>query len=83
LYRWQKYLDLNSEAEVDFTGEIRPQILQDISKENFDSQLELLTKKLSKENQDLLNLLKIKEAEKKAKKEAEKKKKDRQSKNKV
>jgi len=68
LYRWQKYLDLESEGEVDFMGEIRPQILQEINKENFEGQLEILSKKLTKENEDLLTLLKSKETEKKAKK---------------
>jgi len=83
LYRWQKYLDLDTESEVDFSGEVRPQILLDISKENFEKQLEVLSQKLAKENDELSTLLKIKEAEKKARKDADKKKKDRQQKNKV
>jgi len=82
LYRWQKYLDMDTETEVDFSGEIRPQILLDINKQNFESQLETLSKKLAKENDELSSLLKVKETEKKAKKEADKKKKERQSKNK-
>jgi len=82
LYRWQKYLDLDTETEVDFSGEVRPQILMDINKQNFETQLEILSKKLAKENDELSGLLKVKEAEKKAKKEADKKKKERQSKNK-
>jgi hypothetical protein len=83
LYRWQKYLDLDTESEVDFSGEIRPQILLDITKENFETQLEVLSKKLNKENDDLRSLLSIKEAEKKSKKDADQKKKERQQKNKV
>jgi len=83
LYRWQKYLDLEGQAELDFSGEIRPQILMDISKENFDTQLTDLTKRLGKENEDLLALLGVKEAEQKAKKDADKKKKERQQKNKT
>jgi len=83
LYRWQKYLDLEGQSELDFSGEIRPQILMDISKENFDTQLTDLTKRLGKENEDLLALLGVKEAEQKAKKEADKKKKERQQKNKT
>jgi len=83
LYRWRKYLDLDTESEVDFSGEVRPQILLDISKENFEKQLEVLSQKLAKENDELSTLLKIKEAEKKARKDADKKKKDRQQKNKV
>jgi len=83
LYRWQKYLDLDTESEVDFSGDIRPQILMDIQKENFDAQLDVLAKKLSKESEELRGLLSIKEAEKKAKKDADKKKKERQQKNKA
>jgi len=83
LYRWQKYLDLDTESEVDFSGEVRPQILMDISKENFEKQLEVLSQKLAKENEELSSMLKVKETEKKARKEADKKKKDRQQKNKV
>lgn len=51
LNRWMKYLDLDTQAEVDFSGEIRPQIMLDITKENFDDQLTYLAKKLDKENQ--------------------------------
>jgi len=83
LYRWQKYLDLDTESEVDFSGEIRPQILLDISKENFETQLNVLSQKLTKENEDLRGLLSIKEAEKKSKRDADQKKKERQQKNKV
>jgi len=79
LYRWQKYLDLETETES-FTSDIRPQVLQEITKENFETQLNVLTEKLAKENEDLLKLLKSKEAEKKTKNEANKKKKERQSK---
>jgi len=83
LYRWQKYLDLETESEVSFTGDIRPQVLQEITKENVETQLKVLTEKLAKENEDLLKLLKSKEAEKKTKKEANNKKKERQSKTKT
>jgi len=76
LFRWQKYLDLDTQSEVDFTGEIRPQILLDISKENFDEQVQYLAKKLEKENTNILDMLKIKEADAKALKD--KKKKDKQ-----
>jgi len=74
LFRWQKYLDLDATSEVDFSGEIRPQILKDISKENWNKQLEVLSKKLEKENTDLLSMLKIKEQDQKERKEKEKKK---------
>jgi len=74
LFRWQKYLDLDSTTEVDFSGEIRPQIIRDISKQNWNSQLEYLSKKLEKENSDLLSMLRIKETEQKEKKDKEKKK---------
>jgi len=78
LRRWQHYLDFDQESEIDFSGDVRPQILSDIKGTEFDSQLEVLAKKLGKENDDLENLLKIKETEKKAKKENDKKKKQRQ-----
>jgi hypothetical protein len=71
-------LDIESISEVDFSGELRPQILADITKEEFDDQLVYLAKKLDSENEELLNLLKAKEAEQKAKKASEKKKRDRQ-----
>jgi len=77
LHRWQKYLDI--EADVDFTGQVRPQILLDITKESFDEQLEYLAHKLEKENEDLSSYLKQKETEQKAKKSQEKKKKERQT----
>lgn len=80
LHRWQNFLNLEGEAEVDFTGEVRPQLLLEITKENFDSQLDALAKRLEKENNELSDLLKVKEAEQKAKKEADKKKKQRQGK---
>jgi len=80
LKRWQKYLDLDKEATVDFTGEIRPQILADITKESFDEQLQYLSKKLEKENVELVQLLKQKETEAKAKKAQEEKKRERQKK---
>ena len=75
--RWQKYLDLDTQSEIDFSGEIRPQILLDITKENFDEQVAYLAKKLEKENSELTNYLKAKETDAKAKKVNEKKKKDR------
>jgi len=80
LHRWQKYLDI--QGDVDFEGTIRPQILSDINESQFDEQLSFLSKKLGKENDELLKLLKEKEAEQKAKKAQEKKKKERQAKNK-
>jgi len=80
LHRWQKYLGFDAEAEVDFSGEIRPQILTEISDKNFEEQLQTLAKKLASENDDIVKVLKIKETEMKAKKELEKKKRDRQNK---
>jgi len=68
LYRWQKYLDLDGDAEVDVSGDVRPQILAEITKENFETQLGILSTKLGKQNEDLVSLLKVKETEKKAKK---------------
>jgi len=78
LYRWQKYLDFDKSAELDFSGEIRPQILTDISKSNFEEQLKYLSDKLDKENTQLSSFLKSKEVEKKAQKQKEKEKKSRQ-----
>jgi len=68
LNRWRKYLDLDLEAEIDFSGEIRPQILSEITKENFDKQLEILSDKLAKQNDELVSHLKVKETEKKSQK---------------
>jgi len=79
LHRWEKFLDL-TEGEVDFTGELRPQIVSEVSKESFEEQLNVLAKKLEKENSEILNMLKSKEAEAKAKKANEKKKRERQQK---
>lgn len=81
LHRWQKYLDYDKQSEVDFSGEIRPQILQDIRRETYDEQLRYLSSKLDKENQELTNYLKVKEEEAQSKKAQEKKKKERQKKN--
>jgi len=80
IHRWQKYLDV--QGDVDFEGTVRPQILTDISEAQYDEQLAHLSKKLSKENEDLIKLMKEKEAEQKAKKAQDKKKKERQAKNK-
>jgi cortexillin 1/2 len=80
LHRWQRYLDIDTTGEVDFVGEIRPAIMNEISQANFDEQLKTLSSKLAKENEELVNLLKAKEAEQKARKNQEKKKKDRQKK---
>jgi cortexillin 1/2 len=77
LHRWQRYLDFEPTAEVDFNGEIRPHIMSDIAQSDFDEQLTYLAKKLEKENEELLGYLKIKEREKTEKKESEQKKKDR------
>jgi len=66
LHRWQTYLDFDKISDLDFSGEIRPQILADITKDNFDDQLAKLAEKLEKENGELLTLLKTKEAEKNA-----------------
>ena len=81
LYRWQKFLNLENEATVDFSGEIRPQIIADINKSNFNDQLKYLAKKLENENESLVQLLKQKETEAKAKKLQEEKKRERQKKN--
>jgi len=80
LNRWMKYLDLDTQSEVDFTGEIRPQIMLDITKENFDDQLDYLAKKLGKENEEILVFLKQKETEAKAKKANQDKKKKKEKK---
>jgi len=80
LKTWQKYLDLEKGSNVDFPGEIRPQIIVDIAKESFDEQLQYLAKKLEKENNELAQLLKQKEVEAKAKKLVEEKKRERQKK---
>jgi len=77
LLRWQKYLDLDNQSEIDFSGEIRPNIILDISKKDYDTQVEYLAKKLEKENNDLEGFLKQKEAEVKARKNLEKKKKEK------
>jgi hypothetical protein len=81
LHRWQKYLDYDKQSEVDFSGEIRPQIMQDIRRESYEEQLRYISSKLDKENQELTNYLKIKEEEAQSKKAQEKKKKERQKKN--
>ncbi len=70
-------MDFDKLSEIDFSGEIRPQILAEITAQNFDEQLKVLSKKLELENLSINDFLKVKETEKKAKKEAEKKKKDR------
>jgi len=79
LNRWMKYLDYDTLSELDF-GEVRAQIFASVTKDNFDEQLERLSTKLGKENDEILNFLKQKEAEAKIKKANEKKKKERQSK---
>jgi len=81
LYRWQRFLNLDADSAVDFSGEIRPQIIADISKGNYDEQLQYLAKKLEKENSELHSMLKQKEAEAKARKAQEDKKRERQKKN--
>jgi len=75
LNRWMKFLDYDTQSELDF-GEIRSNILADVSKQSFDEQLGYLSDKLSKENDELLAMLKQKEIEAKAKKANEKKKKE-------
>jgi cortexillin 1/2 len=80
LHRWQKYLDYDKPGEINFS-EIKSEVLSQIIEENFEQQLNILTKKLEKENSDIQNLLKTKEAEAKARKEQEKKKRERQKKN--
>jgi len=79
LYRWQKFLDFDKQSEVDFSGEVRPQLLLEISKEDFDTQLDTLAKRLDKENAELATFLQAKEAEQKLRKEQDKKKKQRQN----
>jgi len=81
LRRWQKFLDIDRGA-VDFSGEVRPQIMTEITSQSFDSQLQALVKKLAVEDDELTQLLKQKEVEQKAKKELESKKKERQAKSK-
>jgi len=72
LHRWQNFLDIES-AELDFNGNIRPQIISEISDENFNEQLTVLSKRLAKENQELEDMLKVKETEAKSKKTDKKK----------
>jgi len=79
LHRWQKFLDLEKDTEVDFSGETRPAILSDISQLDFDDQLQYLSKKLEKENVELISMLKSKEMEQRVKKEQESKKKERKN----
>lgn len=74
LHRWERFLDVDSIGEVDFAGEIRPQIIKEIAQKDFDEQLLFISNKLDKENQELQKLLKVKEAEYNVKKEKEKKK---------
>jgi len=71
LHRWQNFLDIES-AELDFNGNIRPQIISEISDENFNEQLTVLSKRLAKENQELEDMLKVKETEAKSKKNRQK-----------
>jgi len=78
LHAWQKLLELN--GELDFSGELRPQILLDIHKENFNQQLEYLAKKLEHEDAELMKLWKMKEVDVKARKAKEAKKKSAQQK---
>jgi len=77
LMRWQKFLDLDNQSEIDFSGEIRPNIMLDISKQDYEAQVEYLAKKLDKENSELEGFLKQKEVEVKARKNLEKKKKEK------
>lgn len=82
LHRWQKYLDIDKNSIVDFSGEIRPQILSEITSKDYDEQLKVLASKLAKENSELEQMLKTKEEEKriqKAKEDEKKKKKGKES----
>jgi len=74
-----KYLDYDTQSELDFS-EVRQQVFAAITRDNFDEQLDRLSTKLGKENDEILSFLKQKEIELKAKKANEKKKKDRQKK---
>jgi len=78
LRRWQKVLDLDQISEIDFSGEIRPQIAAEIAGAPFEKQLQALTERLEKENALLGDFLKQKEAEKKRAKQKEMDKKNRQ-----
>jgi cortexillin 1/2 len=78
LRRWQKVLDLDQITEIDFSGEIRPQIAAEIAGAPFEKQLQALTERLEKENALLGDFLKQKEAEKKRAKQKEMDKKNRQ-----
>jgi len=79
LNRWMKYLDYDTQTELDF-ADVRSQVYKEIQKDEFDDQLEKMSKKLGKENEEILAFLKQKEIELKAKKANEKKKKERQKK---
>eukprot|EP01116_Phalansterium_solitarium_P008781 TRINITY_DN22743_c0_g1_i1.p1 TRINITY_DN22743_c0_g1~~TRINITY_DN22743_c0_g1_i1.p1 ORF type:complete len:460 (-),score=130.21 TRINITY_DN22743_c0_g1_i1:256-1635(-) len=65
LHRWERFLDVDV-GEVDFAGEIRPQIIKDIAQKDFDQQLLYISNKLEKENEELQKLLAAREAEVKA-----------------
>jgi len=74
LNRWMRYLDFDTQTELDF-GETRQQIFTDIEKKDFDKQIEVMAQRLSRENDEIVQFLKAKEVEAKAKKANEKKKK--------
>jgi len=74
LHRWQFYLDKSSDIDL---SDFRPTILSELPKEDFQKQLSIISEKLAKENDELVSMLKVKQAEAEAKKLQEKKKKDR------
>jgi len=65
--------------KLDF-NDVRNQFYNEITRDDFDDQLERLATKLGKENTEIVAFLKQKEIELKAKRANEKKKKERQKK---
>jgi len=65
---WQKLLELPGVGDLDFQSEIRPQIVSSLNGEDFNKQVQILSKKLEEEDGELMKLWKMKEAEIKSKK---------------
>ena len=75
LNRWGKYLDFDSLLDSDWHSSVRPSIMEEISKQNYQEQVENLSKRLTEENSTFEQLIKEKEEDKVKKQEQEKKKK--------
>jgi len=77
LHRWQKYLEYDKKATLDFEVEVKGPLQDDLEKKSFKEQLDILSSKLDEENEAMLKILKQKEVEAKASAAlAKKKKKD-------